>query len=120
MSRINIAWIVLIVFCSIVIVGSIFYLLYRLYIDRIYKRKRAWNDLRYSLNPIIDEQIELENISFAPRESIISVVHAYVPSIFQKKKTPRTMVTKLQFIDAPKSIVDFTSQWEELDTRSFE
>jgi hypothetical protein len=118
MKKINASWIVLIVFCSLIIIGGIFYLFYRLYINHIYKRKRFWNEITSPSRNELEEKID-DNLTFLmPRQSIIPLVQEFLPNELKKQPQKRKMVTQLQFDEPPLFINNLKAEWDEMDTKS--
>jgi hypothetical protein len=114
MRKFNAGWIVLIVFCSLIIIGGFFYLLYRLYINHIYKRKRAWYEITSPLKMKIDDSV----ICLIPRQSISPLIQEFLPNEFKKQPVQRKMVTQLQFDEPPLFVKNLTEEWDEMNTKS--
>ncbi|CAF4636604.1 unnamed protein product, partial [Rotaria sp. Silwood1] len=111
-------WIVLIVFCSLLVIGGFFYLFYRLYINYIYKRKRLWYEIRSPLVNKSVEKIDQNLISLLPRQSISPLIEEYLPYELQKQPIQRIMITQLQFNKPPLFIKNFKEEWDEMDAIS--
>lgn len=118
MNKLNEAWTVFIVISCSIVVASVFYCLYRLYIDQIYKRKRAWAHLSSRNNRQSNETFHHRQKALTPRKSIVPLVEDYLTSPFQREKNQRIMATKLQFSEPPDFIVDFQKLWNDFDTQS--
>jgi len=114
MKKFNAGWIVLIVFCSLIIIGGFFYLLYRLYINYIYKRKRTWYEITSPLKTKIDDNV----IFLIPRQSISPLIQEFLPNELKKQPVQRKMVTQLQFVEPPLFVKNLTEEWDEMNTKS--
>lgn len=114
MKQFNTGWIVLIVFCSLIIISGFFYLLYRLYINHIYKRKRFW----YEITPPLNNSSDAKVISLMPRQSILPLIQEYLPNELKKQFVQRKMVTQLQFNEPPLFVKNLKAEWDEMDTKS--
>lgn len=118
MKKLHTGWIVLIVFCSLIILGGVFYLFYRLYINHIYKRKRFWNEITLLSINKSEEKIN-DNVTFLmPRESIMPLVQEFLPKELKKQSEQRKMITQLQFNEPPLVVNNFKEEWDEMDTKS--
>lgn len=118
MTKLHAAWIVLIVFCSSIVIGGIFYLFYRLYINHIYKRRRVWNEITSPMTKTIEEIREEHVEILAPRPSIIPLIHEFLPTGWERRTERRKTITKLQFDDPPVFEKNFINEWEEMDGKS--
>jgi hypothetical protein len=118
MKKINTGWIVLIIFCSVIIIGELFYLFYRLYINYIYKRKRFWKEITSPSKNKSEEKID-DNLTFLmPRQSIIPLIQEFLSNEFKKQPKQRKMVTQLQFDEPPLFVNNLKEEWDEMDTKS--
>ncbi|UJR36384.1 hypothetical protein I4U23_029108 [Adineta vaga] len=118
MKKINAAWIILIGFCCLIVIGEVFYLIYRFYINYIYKGKRAWHEIT-SLSTTKSEKIDRnDSISLTPRASIIPLIQEYLPHHVKKQPKQRKMITKLQFSDPPLNDKNLKLEWDEMNTKS--
>jgi len=118
MKKINAGWIVLIVFCSLIIIGGLFYLFYRLYINHIYKRKRFWNEITSPSKNESEEKIDHKLNFLMPRQSIIPLVQKFLPNELKKQPKQRKMATQLQFDEPPLFVNNLKADWDEMDTKS--
>ncbi|CAF2399806.1 unnamed protein product [Rotaria sp. Silwood2] len=111
-------WIVLIVFCSLIVIGGFFYLFYRLYINHIYKRKRPWYEITLPLTNQSVEKINQNLSAVLPRQSMSPLIEEYLPYKLQKQSIQRIMITQLQFNEPPLFVNNFQEEWDEMDTKS--
>jgi hypothetical protein len=118
MKKINAAWIVLIVFVSLIVIGGIFYLFYRLYINHIYKRKRLWNEITRLSTKKSEDNIKQHSTVLIPRQSIIPLIQEFLPNDWKKQVQQRKMATQLQFDEPPLFVKNLTAEWNEMDTKS--
>lgn len=118
MKKLHAAWIVLIVFCSSIVIGGIFYLFYRLYINHIYKRRRVWNEITSPMTKKTEEMREERVDVLAPRPSIIPLIQELLPNDWRRRTKRRKTVTQLQFSEPPVFEKNFINEWEEMDGRS--
>jgi len=118
MRKINAAWIVLIVFCLLIVIGGIFYLFYRLYINHIYKRKQVWNEITRPLKKQSEENIKQHSTVLLPRRSIMQLIQQFLPNDLKKQAEQRKMATQLQFNDPPLFVKNLTTEWNEMDIKS--
>ena len=120
MSKLHAAWIVLIVFCSLIVLGAVCYLFYRLYINHIYKGQRSWSDiLSSSSSNRTSAQITNSRIpSLKPRRSIAPLIQTFLSRPSRKSSTDRRMVTDLGFDEAPSFQTNLNTEWENMDTRN--
>jgi hypothetical protein len=118
MKKLNAGWIVLIVISSLIVIGGLFYLFYRLYINHIYKRKGFWCDITSPSKCNSDNQVE-ENLTFLmPRKSMSPLIQDYLPDEFKIQPIQRKMVTHLQFDEPPLLVNNLKVEWDEMDTKS--
>lgn len=119
MTKLNAAWIVLIVFCSLIVIGGVFYLFYRLYINKIYKRRRVWKEISSPMKNRMDEAHEEERATdLIPRQSIMPFIEEFLADNVRKQTERRQMVTELQFDEAPLFEKNFSREWNEMDDKS--
>ena len=118
MKKLNATWIVLIVFCSLIVIGGIFYLFYRLYINHIYKRRRIWKEITSPLNNKSEMEIKENCTILIPRQSIIPLIQEFLPNELRKQIEQRKMITQLQFDEPPLFGKNLNIEWDEMDTKS--
>jgi hypothetical protein len=118
MKKLNAAWIVFIVFTSLIVIGAIFYLFYRLYINHIYKRKRLWKEITRLSSKKSEENIQQHSTDLIPRQSIIPLIQEFLPNELNIQIQQRKMATRLQFDEPPVFGKDLTAEWNEMDTKS--
>lgn len=118
MTKLHVAWIVLIVFASLISFAAIFYLFYRLYINRVYKRQRFWKEITSPSKNLNKEKPLSTPPNLLPRVSLVALIQGYLTPSFRKPGRPRTMVTHLHFHEPPYISENFKSQWDAMDTRS--
>jgi hypothetical protein len=115
MKKFHAGWIVLIVFCSLIVIGGLFYVFYRLYINHIYKRKRFWNEITSSSSK---EKIDDRFNFLMPRQSIIPLIQEFLPNELKNPLKQRKMVTQLQFDEPPLFVNNLKAEWDEMDRKS--
>ena len=118
MKKLKTGWIVLIVFSSIIVIGGLFYLLYRLYINHIYKRNKFWYDITSLSKSKSDKNVEENGIFLMPRQSMSPLIQEFLPDEFKIKPVQRKMITQLQFNEPPLFLNNLKAQWDEMDTKS--
>ena len=119
MSKLHAAWIVLIVLCSLIVLGAVCYLFYRLYINHIYKGQRSWSDiLSSSSNRTAAQTTNSRILSLKPRRSIAPLIQTFLSHPSRKSSTDRRMVTDLGFGEAPSFKTNLNTEWENMETRN--
>ena len=118
MTKFHVAWIVLIVFASLIIFAAVSYLFYRLYINRIYKKQRSWKEIRSPTKKTKAETPQHHTPFLQPRISMIPLIQEYLPREMKKSIQPRRMTTDLSFDKPPDIIENFQLAWDAMDTQS--
>ena len=118
MTKLHVAWIVVIVFASLIIFAALSYLFYRLYINRIYKRQRSWKDIRSPAKDVTNEHSERTVPFLQPRVSLMPLIREYLPHTMMRSFRSRRMTTDLQFDEPPHVIENFQAEWEAMDIQS--
>lgn len=119
MKKLKVLWIVLIIFCCLIVIGGFLYLFYRLYINNIYKRKRPWLDIVSQVKSQSIKYMDDENFnSLLPRQSMSPLIEEYLPYELRKLCVQRKMVTQLQFNDPPLLHDKLKDEWNEMDSKS--
>lgn len=119
MKKLKVLWIVLIIFCCLIVIGGFLYLFYRLYINNIYKRKRPWLDIVSQVKSQSIKYMDDENFnSLLPRQSMSPLIEEYLPYELRKHCVQRKMVTQLQFNDPPLLHDKLKDEWNEMDSKS--
>ena len=118
MKQLHAGWIVLIVFCSLIVIGGLFYLFYRLYINHIYKRKRFWYEITSPWKNESDQEINKNLISLIPRLSMSPLIQEFLPDELKTRIEQRPMITHLQFNEPPLFVNNLKAEWDEMDTKS--
>ena len=118
MTKLHVAWIVLIVFAALIIFAALSYLFYRLYINRIYKRQRSWKDIRSPVKESKHEPSQRTVPFLQPRSSLMPLIREDLPRTMIRSKRSRRMTTELQFDEPPQVIENFKSEWEAMDIQS--
>jgi hypothetical protein len=118
MTKLHVAWIVLIVFASLIIFAAVSYLFYRLYINRIYKKQRSWKEIRSPTEKTRAATPHHRTSFLQPRISMVPLIQEYLPHEMRRSKQPRRMTTALQFDEPPDIIEDFKLEWNVMDTQS--
>lgn len=118
MSKLNAFWIVFIVLCSVMCLGSLIYFIYRLFIKYIYKREQLWKDISSSSSVKDHSEHRVSMQSISPRQSLLPLIQEYLPHELRKSIKLRRMATELRFDEPPKLEYNFQQEWDEMDTKS--
>lgn len=121
MSKLHAAWIVLIVLCSLIVLGAVCYLFYRLYIDHIYKGQRSWSDILSSSLSSNRTSAQINHsriLSLKPRRSMVPLIQTFLSHPSRRSSADRRMVTDLGFDEAPSFETNLNTEWENMDTRN--
>lgn len=118
MAKLHVAWIVLIVFASLIIFAAVSYLFYRLYINRIYKKQRSWKEIRSPTKTTKTETPQHQTPFLQPRISMIPLVQEYLPREMKTSIQSRRMTTNLSFDEPPDIMENFQLVWDAMDTQS--
>ena len=118
MSKLHATWIVLIVLCSLIVIGAVCYLFYRLYINHIYKGQRSWNDISSPLTRTTDQRADPRILSLNPRRSMTPLIQEFLPHPSRRASVDRKMITDLRFAEAPSLKENLNREWDDMETRS--
>ena len=118
MKKLNVSWIILIGFCLITLIGGLFYLIYRVYINYIYKRRRPWFEIISLKRNKSERKIASDSLIVLPRVSLLPLVQEYLPHATKSSRKRRKMITRLRFVSPPLFNRNLEQEWEEMETRS--